>query len=60
MTLEATAAKATQDTIRQGVRTTEALLKKAWSILDAATEKKSPSEYLSPKAIAAIQGKQSG
>lgn len=37
-------------------RMTEKLVKKAWSIADAAAEKKPPSEYLSPKAIKSIQG----
>ncbi len=36
------------------------LVKKAWSILDAASEKTPPSEFLSPKAIQSIQGKQAG
>ena len=34
------------------------LVKKAWSIMDAATEKQPPGDYLSPKAIQSIQGKQ--
>ncbi|MCL4266962.1 MAG: hypothetical protein KJ069_27530 [Anaerolineae bacterium] len=33
------------------------LVKKAWSIMDAASEKQPPSDYLSPKAIQSIQGK---
>ena len=36
------------------------LVKKAWSIMDAASEKAQPGEYLSPKAIQSIQGKQQG
>lgn len=48
--------KAVTDTISTTLKLTEATLKKAWSILDAASEKDSPSEYLSPNAIKAIQG----
>lgn len=36
------------------------LVKKAWSIMDAATEKISPGEYLSTQAIQSIQGKSQG
>ena len=57
MTLESAATKAAVDTTRATVRTAETAVKKAWSILDAATEKKTPSETLSPQAIQAIQGK---
>ena len=56
MTLETAAVKATVDTTRTAVKTAETAIKKAWSILDAATEKKTPSETLSPQAIKAIQG----
>jgi hypothetical protein len=37
----------------EGVR----LVKKAWSIMDAAAEKLQPKEYLSQRAIESIQGK---
>ena len=32
-------------------------IKEFWSLLEAASEKKSPSQYLSERAIHAIQGK---
>lgn len=54
--LEKTAVDVTQKT----TRAIETGIKKAWSILDAATEKRPPSEYLSPKAVNAIQGKVQG
>lgn len=57
MGTEAVAFKAAQDTTRKAVGTVEAMLKKAWSVLEAASEKQSPSQYLSPKAVSAIQGK---
>lgn len=41
------------------MRETEKLVKKAWSIMDAASEKAQPSEYLSPRAVQSIQGRQS-
>lgn len=36
----------------------EQLLKKVWSIMDAAAEKQTPSQYLSDVGIQAIQGKE--
>lgn len=44
---------------KTAVRETEKLVKKAWSIMDAASEKAQPSEYLSPRAVQSIQGKRS-
>jgi hypothetical protein len=52
--------KAVADTtkiMKTTVRETEKLVKKAWSIMDAASEKAQPSEYLSPRAVQSIQGK---
>ena len=49
-------AKGATDAIRAGTKIVEGTLKKAWSILDAASEKKQPSEVLNPKAVKAIQG----
>lgn len=34
----------------------EKMVKKAWSIIDAASEKKAPSEYLSQRATRSIRG----
>jgi hypothetical protein len=48
------------DAAATAVKVVDAGLKKAWSILDAAGEKKAPSEYLSKNAISAIQGKIQG
>ena len=38
-------------------RNIERFGKKAWSIMDAAANKNKPSDYLSPQAIQAMQGK---
>ena len=53
--LIADTAVTTADTARRGL---EALVKKAWSIMDAASEKQRPSEYLSEQAVRSIQGKE--
>jgi len=50
---EVAIAKAAVDTT---TKLAETAIKKAWSILDGASEKKPPSEYLSQNAIKAIQG----
>ena len=41
-------------TVERGV---ESLVKKVWSVVDAASEKKSPSEYLSERARRSMQGR---
>ena len=41
--------------VEKGVET---LVKKAWSIMDAASEKVMPSQYLSDRAIRSIQGEE--
>jgi len=46
-----------KETVRETARLAEATIKKAWSIMDAAAEKMRPSQYLSEKAIKAIQGR---
>lgn len=56
MTPENTALKVVTETTKLA----ETALKKAWSLMDAATEKKSPSEYLSQTAIKAVQGASDG
>ncbi len=48
--------KTVADTATATIKIVEAGLKKVWSILDAASEKKAPSEYLSKNAINSIQG----
>jgi hypothetical protein len=55
MTLETTK-KAATDVATQTMKAADTAIKKAWSIMDAATEKQSPSEYLSQKAVNSIQG----
>lgn len=60
MSLETSTTKAVHETTRQTLQAAESLLRKAWTILDAAAEKKPPSEYLKPQAIAAMQGKKPG
>ena len=56
MGLEASVVKSAKDVSEKGVRAVDTSTKKAWSILDAASEKKPPSEYLSKKAISSIRG----
>jgi len=48
--------KETTDAARKSVNEGVNMIKKAWSIMDAASEKKTPQEVLSPKAIGKIQG----
>lgn len=45
---------------RAAAKISEGLVKKPWSIMDAASEKLQPSEYLSQQAIRSIQGKDPG
>jgi hypothetical protein len=51
-------ADATVETAQAVEKGVESLIKKAWSIMDAASEKKAPSQYLSDQAIRSIQGKE--
>jgi len=44
------------DTVKASAKVAEAAVKKAWTVMEAAAEKKAPTEYLSPKAVGAIQG----
>jgi hypothetical protein len=48
------------DVVKKTTHLVETGMKKAWSVLDAAVEKKSPSEVLSKQGIRAIQGKSPG
>ena len=57
MSVESTAAKTVSEGTKGVVRAGEQLVKKLWSIMDAASEKKLPSDYLSTQAIQSIQGK---
>jgi len=56
MSLEAMAIKTVENVAKQTTQLAEATIKKVWSVLDAASEKKAPTEYLSQQAISAIQG----
>lgn len=56
MTME-TATKTTVEGVKTGVKETEKLVKKLWSLMDAAARKEKPGEYLSSPAIRSIQGK---
>ena len=49
--------KTVVDAVNTSVKVVDTGLKKIWSLLDAASEKKAPSEILSQKAIGAIQGR---
>jgi hypothetical protein len=49
--------EATTDIVKATAKITETMIKKAWTIAEAAVEKKAPSEYLSQQGIQAIQGK---
>jgi len=55
MTVE-TATKTTVEGAKTGVKETEKLVKKLWSLMDAARKEK-PGDYLSSPAIRSIQGK---
>ncbi len=44
------------DAATTALKVTESAIKKAWTIMDAATQKERPSQALSPQAIKAIQG----
>ena len=51
-------ADATVKTAQAAERGMERLVKKAWSIMDAAAKKETPSQYLSERAVRSIQGKE--
>ena len=51
-----TAAKVTTDIVEKTAKVADTAIKKAWSIMEAATEKKNPSEYLGQQAVRSIQG----
>lgn len=57
MSVETAAVKGTRDVASKGIRITDGIMKKAWSILEAAVEKKPASEILNQKAIRSVQGK---
>lgn len=54
--VDSTAQTAT-DAAKTGLNLGETAVKKVWTLLEAAVEKQSPSEYLSEKGIRAMQSK---
>jgi hypothetical protein len=56
MPIQDTIIKSVTEGVNTAAKLADAALKKAWSIMDATTQKKAPSEYLSPNAVKAIQG----
>ena len=48
------------DTAVQAARAGVEAVQKAWSLMEAATEKKSPSELLSQSAVRRVQGQDEG
>ena len=51
-------ADATVKTARATEKGVEGLVKKAWSVMDAASEKQAPSQFLGDRAVRSIQGKE--
>ena len=49
---------ATMKVVQTAEKNVESMVKKSWSIMVAASEKKTPSQYLSDQAIRSIQGKE--
>ena len=56
MSMETKMVKASKDVASEATRIVDGMLKKTWSILDAAVEKQAPTEILNQKAIKNIQG----
>ncbi len=50
--------KEVADTAVKTGKTVEKVIKKAWSVLDTAVHKETPTQYLSDAGIRAIQGKE--
>ena len=60
MTEMAGAAKVATDAAQATAKVVETGLRKIWSIMDAASEKKLPGEVMSQRGIQAMQGKVKG
>jgi hypothetical protein len=58
MPLENISLKPVSDTVRKSVQAIDSAVRKIWTLLDSASEKKLPTEYLKQNAVRAIQGKQ--
>ncbi len=50
-------ADATVKTAQTAEKGAESLIRKAWSVMDAASEKKAPSQFLGDHAVRSIQGR---
>lgn len=59
MPFETAVLKTAKDTAEKTIHAVDSAMKKFWSILDAAVEKKSPGEYMSPKGINSMRGQDS-
>ena len=57
MSPEKTVVDKATDVTKTSLKLAESAIKKVWSIMDAASQKRSPSEYLSQQGINAMQGK---
>lgn len=49
-------ADATTETARVAEKGMESLVRKAWSVMEAASEKRAPSQYLTERAVSSIRG----
>ena len=49
---------APKELVKTAAKGLEIFVKQAWSIMEAASEKQTPSQYLSAKAVRSIQGKE--
>ena len=56
--IEAAATDASVKAAKEVEKGVEQMLKKAWSVMDAAAEKQTPSQYLSDAGIKAVQGQE--
>jgi hypothetical protein len=53
-------AKLVTDAVVKGVETGVKVVQEAWNLMDAATEKRPPSEVMSQAAVQRMQGKSQG
>ena len=51
-------ADATVKTAQKAEKRAESLIRRAWSVMDAASEKQAPSQFLGDRAVRSIQGKE--
>jgi len=60
MSAETIVAKEAVSAAQGAARAAETTIRKAWSVLDAASEKQAPSKILSEQAVRSMQGKTGG